>query len=54
MSDIFDDGSLRAFVILALFVITPIINVIEILWLNSIRRPYVGSPLTSVTRNNTD
>ncbi|KAI8667657.1 hypothetical protein NCS55_00788000 [Fusarium keratoplasticum] len=40
LSDIFDEGSLRAFVILALYVIAPIIMVIEILWLNSIRRPY--------------
>ncbi|KAF4459930.1 hypothetical protein FALBO_13311 [Fusarium albosuccineum] len=39
-ADIFGEGGFRAVFILALFVVGSAITVIEILWLNSIRRPY--------------
>ncbi|KAF4976879.1 hypothetical protein FZEAL_6521 [Fusarium zealandicum] len=39
-TDVFGEGWFRAFVILALYGLSSLIMVIEIIWLNSIRRPY--------------
>lgn len=43
VTDIFGEGWFRAFIILSLYAFGTLIMVIEILCLNSIRRPYVSN-----------